>query len=224
MWLPKLIIDGHQEKLQKQGNDSLRNDGLVTVGSAKWGNFLGVLEGCDHWDVRGAGGLSAHIDDGSEKADMGGSEENKWSWSDWQRFFGAWDQGKTKRDAKKEPTTTEPTTEQEKRVERAKVVRTLEDSDAKHKMVDEARARAGSGAEDGNGSSTMDNILDWVVDNVPGVGTEQVPLKMAVEHPAAIPSSNKKVPNGEQEQVKPPRFDLERFYVALSRKLYDEGL
>jgi hypothetical protein len=27
-----------------------------------------------------------------------------------------------------------------------------------------------------------------------------------------------------EEKMKPPRFDLEKFYIALSRKLYDEGL
>jgi triacylglycerol lipase len=224
LWLPKLILDGNQEKLQKQGIDSLGNDGLVTVDSAKWGEFLGVLEGCDHWDIRGAGGLSAHIDEGNEKTDMGGSGENKWGWSDWQRFLGAWDQDKTRRNAKTDSATIEPSTEHEKRLERAKAVRTLEDSDAKHKMVDEAKGH--SGAKDGSGSFTMDNLLDWVVENVPGVGAVKVPLKSVVERTAAIASSNKKVPNGEkvEEQVKPPRFDLERFYVALSRKLYDEGL
>lgn len=68
-WLPKMVLDGVEEKererLKKQweqGNDKLGrsgetpfwaderewgNDGLVTVQSAKWGEFLGTMEGCD---------------------------------------------------------------------------------------------------------------------------------------------------------------------------------
>src|ERR1700761_7965110 len=49
LWFPKVIIDN----VSAEGND-----GLVTVSSAKWGEFLGVVDNCDHWDIRGAGGLN----------------------------------------------------------------------------------------------------------------------------------------------------------------------
>ncbi|PWN98902.1 alpha/beta-hydrolase, partial [Tilletiopsis washingtonensis] len=63
LWLPKLILDAAAESRSAGGEadgsgDALGgelqgNDGLVSVQSAKWGTFLGVVEGCDHWDLRG---------------------------------------------------------------------------------------------------------------------------------------------------------------------------
>ncbi|SNX86014.1 related to TGL2 - triacylglycerol lipase [Melanopsichium pennsylvanicum] len=65
LWLPKLILDAAAESRTVEGEsdgsaDALGsadqgNDGLVSVESAKWGDFLGVMEGCDHWDMRGGG-------------------------------------------------------------------------------------------------------------------------------------------------------------------------
>lgn len=66
-WLPKIVLDGVEEKHRASlraaweqdttTTDSGRplwaqermwgNDGLVTVQSAKWGEFLGIMEGCD---------------------------------------------------------------------------------------------------------------------------------------------------------------------------------
>ena len=69
-WLPKMVLDGveetEREKLKKLwenasvgqnwGDHNIPlwanerewgNDGLVTVQSAKWGEFLGIMEGCD---------------------------------------------------------------------------------------------------------------------------------------------------------------------------------
>ncbi|KAF8529310.1 Alpha/Beta hydrolase protein [Hysterangium stoloniferum] len=40
------------------------NDGLVTISSARWGTFLGIIEGCDHWELRGARGLGAEWEEG----------------------------------------------------------------------------------------------------------------------------------------------------------------
>jgi triacylglycerol lipase len=72
-WLPKMVLDGVEERereamrnkwLESFGSswqqepqqhqrplwakeDEWGNDGLVTVQSAKWGEFLGIMEGCD---------------------------------------------------------------------------------------------------------------------------------------------------------------------------------
>ena len=66
LWLPKLILDKAAAYNTSGGQydgsgDALHgkmhgNDGLVSVGSAQWGDFLGIMEGWDHWDVRGPGG------------------------------------------------------------------------------------------------------------------------------------------------------------------------
>lgn len=66
LWLPKLVLDAAAESssiggesdgsAEALGSEMQGNDGLVNVQSAKWGEFLGVMEGCDHWDLRGSGG------------------------------------------------------------------------------------------------------------------------------------------------------------------------
>jgi len=66
LWLPKTILDSAAESrtiggesdgsAEALGSENQGNDGLVNVQSAKWGEFLGVMEGCDHWDLRGSGG------------------------------------------------------------------------------------------------------------------------------------------------------------------------
>lgn len=66
LWLPKLILDkaaaagscgadtdGSRDAL---GTEESGNDGLVSVRSAQWGEFLGIMENWDHWDIRGPGG------------------------------------------------------------------------------------------------------------------------------------------------------------------------
>lgn len=62
LWFPKLILDaaaerGYAEEEGKSGRDYEGNDGLVSVSSAKWGEWLGVVENTHHWDLRGEGGL-----------------------------------------------------------------------------------------------------------------------------------------------------------------------
>lgn len=58
------------------------NDGLVTVQSARWGEFLGTMEGSDHWELRGASGIEVDMDlKQSVRA---------WNNLDWSRFVKAW--------------------------------------------------------------------------------------------------------------------------------------
>jgi triacylglycerol lipase len=195
LWLPKLVVDSFQEKQREQLRDSVQssrtdwgNDGLVTVESAKWGDFLGILEECDHWEVRGAGGFNGHAEWKSEA-----ERRSKWSWGDWQSFLGDWRRGREDEKA----THREANTQTEK--EATKIL-----SKEKQDLVKNPRA--------------MYAVLDWVVDNVPGVNAMQSPLKMVVEK--AFPLTPK---NG-HNKPEPPKFDIERFYVALCRKLYDEGM
>lgn len=54
LWLPKLIMDAADEKRAQEhgGRRSLGNDCLVSVESALWGEHLGIVDNCDHWDLR----------------------------------------------------------------------------------------------------------------------------------------------------------------------------
>ncbi|SCV71970.1 BQ2448_4664 [Microbotryum intermedium] len=61
LWLPKQVLDGAESARLAQGIHTrpnwVGNDGLVTIESAQWGEFLGVIENCDHWEMRGSSGL-----------------------------------------------------------------------------------------------------------------------------------------------------------------------
>lgn len=66
LWLPKLILDkaaatgscgaDTDGSGAAVGTAESGNDGLVSVRSAQWGQFLGIMEDWDHWDIRGPGG------------------------------------------------------------------------------------------------------------------------------------------------------------------------
>ena len=77
LWLPKVVSDG------AGGREG--NDGLVSVESARWGEFLGTLEGADHWALRGASGIEL-LD--MDFASVVGSRD-AWGLADWGRFMRA---------------------------------------------------------------------------------------------------------------------------------------
>jgi triacylglycerol lipase len=84
LWFPKLVLDaagesGYAEDADPRNTDSEGkriyegNDGLVSVSSAKWGEFIGVVDDCHHWDLRGEGGLLPNgglIDDKEKKKEF----------------------------------------------------------------------------------------------------------------------------------------------------------
>ncbi|KAF5369406.1 hypothetical protein D9758_002628 [Tetrapyrgos nigripes] len=84
-WFPKMVVDEWEKEERERlckvwestphanpsnsdepplfANDlEWGNDGLVAIQSAKWGEFLGVLEGCDHWESRGSRGIEFGVD------------------------------------------------------------------------------------------------------------------------------------------------------------------
>lgn len=223
LWLPKMVLDGYEQRQMEHRQETWRyedggerwgNDGLVTVQSAKWGEFLGILEECDHWELRGARGIELDLWSG------GGSGEgsNGWSLGDWGRFVRAW---------KKE----------EKRAR--DVGATLSERQEKHPEFDAAKARAldesvkqkekdhGVADEVVKASTEkLSAVFDWIVDQVPVRGSSSSESELAQ---AASSRSSERTNDGEAKKTQmrsdlATKADLERFYVALCRKLYDEGL
>lgn len=120
LWLPKLVLDGAERAREANGivtDPRWRgNDGLVNVESAKWGEFLGTIEGCDHWEVRGSSGLinavasakavadatqlASAVDEKKLKKDNGpavaltGEKGRGWSWQDLYALVGSTSSGK----------------------------------------------------------------------------------------------------------------------------------
>ncbi|KAI6166632.1 lipase [Pisolithus thermaeus] len=223
LWLPKMVLDDAEQKdkeslkarmgsnYSSQGvppweqDDQWGNDGLVTVQSARWGEFLGILEGCDHWDIRSWRGSSMEFSIGlpSVSIPLGGFAyrvgADGWSFGDWTRFIGAWrkqdkgtDDGLQMSAAMSQATDALPLSSlRETKQERGQ-------SDETDPVVKASTDR-------------LSAVFDWIAEQVP---------------PPGKPSSS----NGQPQTTRPVRkdlvtkADLERFYVSLTRKLYDEGL
>lgn len=169
LWFPKVVLDS------AAGADTAGNDGLVSVDSARWGEFLGTLEGADHWALRGASGIELDVD--------------PWGFAvDWGRALGL----------RRDNTTTKVATK------------------------DEAALRSST--------DRLSAVVDWLVEQVPvasrgafsfagaTAAADGAPQWQLSSSASAAPPKPK--PRGDLESTD----DLERLYVALARKLYDEGL
>ena len=107
LYFPKMVIDRAEEKAKKAGLQSNSknwgNDGLVSVNSAQWGEFLGVAEDCDHWTIRGSRGFG--IDGSSMSSHMPSISWNLNSLGEvvpssiWNSFgeFGLWQRRETRK-------------------------------------------------------------------------------------------------------------------------------
>ncbi|EJD51017.1 alpha/beta-hydrolase [Auricularia subglabra TFB-10046 SS5] len=181
LWLPKLILDA--ACAPSEGG----NDGLVSVRSARWGTFLGVLEECDHWDMRGARGLSGSVE-------------------------GLLDVFKPKRQEFGEKRSDAATAATEGETQRR--VR-----DALHDSAEAQRhdRRREADAEVRNSTDRLSSVFDWIADHVP-IGGDKEKEKEREKGKPKPPKEEKR------KSDLASRADLERLYIALCRKLYDEGL
>jgi len=176
------------------------------VQSAKWGEFLGTLEGCDHWEMRGARGIELNVDLPLSPLGIGGSYGNEnsegWSLKDWGKFVGAW-----KKQEQREK-------REEQKREHIKIGAAAASLATQERNLEREQDDAiGGGLDD-----KLSAVFDWLIEQVPS--------------PPKLTSKDKSIAQAEQKQIKrqpvksdlATKMDLERFYVALSRKLYDEGL
>ena len=203
LWLPKLILDG------ADGGEG--NDGLVSVHSARWGEFLGILEGADHWTLRGASGIELDVD-------LPFVVSEPWSRADWGRIMRALGRAE-RQDGGIEGE--QKANRWQEEVRTARDERTLSDQGLK------------------SSTDRLSAVFDWLVEQVPagtrngfsfagdgdsrggsGAGSGAGQSKDSdAGSKAKVPVAPQK-PRGDLESKR----DLERFYVALARKLYDEGL
>ena len=206
LWLPKLVLDGYELKLREPPDHPSRrnpdwqwgNDCLVSIESAKWGEFLGVLEGCDHWAMRGASVLDLNYDFSSVSASIpslsgiklggGNGKDSEWSLLDWGRFVRLWKTEETKQ-----------------MVSEQKLTAAIEREGL---SVEDAKERDHALKTSTDKVSAM---LDWIVDQVPLSSKEKEDTSAAGKE-----ELRKRDISGKE--------GLERLYVALSKKLYDAGL
>jgi len=204
-WEEKGYGQSDEKPIWERG-DQWGNDGLVTVQSAKWGEFLGTLEGCDHWEMRGARGIELNVDLPLSPLGIGSSYGNEnsegWSLKDWGKFVGAWkkQEQREKREEQKR---------EEIKIGAPAASLTTQERDLEREQ-DDAVVKSST--------DKLSAVFDWLIEQVPS--------------PPKLTSKDKSIAQAERKQIKrqpvksdlATKMDLERFYVALSRKLYDEGL
>lgn len=246
LWLPKVVLDGSEEAEKKRSphvpQDDWGNDGLVSIRSARWGEFLGTLEGCDHWDVRG--GSSAFVFNSNSDSDGVERRKREWSldlglslpsgirnslsdpfahfpsaWIDWGRLV-----GKSSGEEKSE--------NEERQVGRGREEN--ESVGTGRKREDQQDAVVKSSTE------KISAIFDWLSDQEPVMNSSSTndvrpspsssttsssspPSSPLTSVAAASEARERAGKEREQLSGQMKKFDLERFYVALTRKLYDDG-
>ncbi|KAI6042663.1 alpha beta-hydrolase [Pisolithus marmoratus] len=226
LWLPKMVLDDAERKAREslkaqmggkysgggvppwEQDDQWGNDGLVTVQSARWGEFLGILEGCDHWDIRSWRGSLMEFGIGlpSVSIPLGGLTHrlraDGWSLGDWSRFIGVW---------RKQDKGTEGGLQMSAVMSQATSGLPLSPSQVTKSEREERRQRGETDPVVKASTDKLSAVFDWIVEQVP---------------PSEKPSSSNGQPQSEKlvKQDLVTKLDLERFYVSLTRKLYDEGL
>jgi triacylglycerol lipase len=158
------------------------NDGLVSVRSAQYGEWLGVVDGCDHWDTRGANGFSRAWVEGR---------------SGWRQFFAA----RKWRNAEAEDA----------------AVASLTSPGGRLLHVD--------GEQSGNPDSETNNtavpaLLDWIANRA----SSQAGISGLTPMHSTMSLAQSRPERFQTLRSRKPMFNLELFYIALARNLYDAGL
>ncbi|ORY34820.1 Alpha/Beta hydrolase protein [Naematelia encephala] len=207
LWFPKLVLDAAGEKGYPAPEKPYEgNDGLVNVSSAKWGEFLGAVDDCHHWDLRGEGGLWPNGGSIGDKKPEGKPDESMpggWDWQGGVQEHLGLDPAATSKDLK---------AQQEK-----------------------GKAGTSDKEGNDNNSSTWDvaqvgQVLDWVTDYLPGEKSTEVGKKQLADAKREKEKETRAKEGGrgkdgdkEKEKDKKQKFDLARFYGGLMIKLREDG-
>ena len=242
LWFPKLVLDSAAEKryLNEPGKYE-GNDGLVNVSSAKWGEFLGVVDDCHHWDLRGEGGLfpqGGSIGEPSKKESSGSSLPSQPPGSASGTgtdgiMPGGWDWGSLTGVGEHLGLASG---EQDKmRQHQAEMDAELRQRHAQEKDAGKAGT---SPAATGNKSDPSGwdiaqvggDVFDWVMDLLPGgkgseTGKKQLEDAKREKEQAVARSQGKSASDErrDEEKRRKDKFDLARFYGGLMLKLREDG-
>ncbi|KAG6812104.1 hypothetical protein H0H92_004333 [Tricholoma furcatifolium] len=221
LWLPKMVLDGveenHRAKLRALWEKEVSavegtplwaqerewgNDGLVSIQSARWGEFLGIMEGSDHWEMRGARGIEFGVDLPAIPAIGLGASATGLGLPDWARFVNVWKKEQKVQadvaaamDAGIVAADVKPVDREEER----KLERERDDA-----VVKSSTAR-------------LSAVVDWLTDQMPSPS-------LSKSQPVEGMQKREDEETSKMKNELATKKDLERFYLALSRKLYDEGL
>lgn len=198
------MVHGPQGKPRYEGND-----GLVSVSSAKWGEYLGAVDECHHWDLRGEGGLfpsnvtSIFLQDDKKKGEG--------------KHGGGWELDKESAPGtggvhehlgldSKEKDMMEMTN--------------IKDSGTEASSKSEKSSSASSSSWD---IAQVGQVVDWVTDFLPGGKTTEAGKRQLEEARMEKEGKVELEKEKEREKKRKDKFDLERFYGGLMIKLRDDG-
>lgn len=214
LWFPKLVLDAAAEKgypPEDSGDKYEGNDGLVSVKSAKWGEYIGAVDDTHHWDLRGEGGIWPNGFISDEKKDLKkedkGSPEGKgsgelimpggWDWEDsLDEYLGL-------------------------NLDNVKSATGLGKTDSKDTKA--TKSEKGEKKKDDGGwdIAQVGQMLDWVTDVLPGSNATEKGKKQIQE--AKEQKLNQAVEKKNEKERKADKFDLAKFYGGLMLKLREDG-
>jgi triacylglycerol lipase len=254
LWLPKLILDAteqeREKKLRQVGKtEDFGNDGLVRVESAKWGEFLGIVDHCDHWQIRGSSRYQrpiVKVQVEEPKMEREEKSETGWNLQDLNKAVMSWVNFNHQSSPSRSPSTTSINN------------KTSNGTLSKSNLHKEA-------------SNVLNGLTEWIISRIPGVPslslnlggfnldhnfqtfweydqltTRSTPSSDSIKsvkkaeptntpqppQPVVKKVMEKKVVK-EKDQVRllygvrdyrpSKQFDLEKLYVGLCTKLYREG-
>lgn len=170
--------------------------------------------------MRGARGIEFGVDlpalpaiglGGPNTQTSSSSSGDGWGIKDWGRFVGAW-------------------RKEEKEIQR-EAAKSL---DTNRNETDQQRQKEADDAILKSSTDKLSAVFDWLVEQVPAparLGPITMKSKVVEDAQKGIRSDAEKrgKKDGTQQERKrknelATKLDLERFYIALSRKMYDEGL
>ncbi|WVQ79273.1 hypothetical protein IAT38_001369 [Cryptococcus sp. DSM 104549] len=247
LWFPKLVLDAAAENGYAEDNSNMTfpngerpryegNDGLVSVSSAKWGEYLGAVDECHHWDLRGEGGLFPNVSSSSLRREEGKREGPKGGegWGDGKDGHGhgmeehlGLSKAEAARQAHSDPTNAPPSTPPPS-------------SSSTTKPPSDSSVLSPSSWD----LAQVTQVVDWVTDFLPGgqsteAGKRQLEEaaleKRETERAQASGASEREreTERGKErerekeekreEKRKREKFDLARFYGGLMIKLREDG-
>jgi triacylglycerol lipase len=207
LWFPKLVLDAAAEKKylpDDSGNAYEGNDGLVSVKSAKWGDFLGAVDDTHHWDLRGEGGLWPNGLGSDEKKEPSKEDKDPSKSSGEYIMPGGWDW--------------EDSLDEYLGLNVDKVKSVVPGMSSEQQKKDKTNGKDG-----GWDIAQVGQLLDWVTDALPGSKAQEKGKQQIQEarDAAKDQAGGKKVEKVKKD--KRDKFDLAKFYGGLMLKLREEG-
>ncbi|OXB36934.1 hypothetical protein LQV05_005184 [Cryptococcus neoformans] len=221
LWFPKLVLDAAAENGYAEDTSNMvygpegkpryeGNDGLVSVSSAKWGEYIGAVDECHHWDLRGEGSLFP-----SNVSSISLRDDNKKGEG---KHGGGWELDKES-------------------VPGAGGVHEHLGLAAKERDAVEMKKKGkNSGTEVSSKSeessivspsswdiAQVGQVVDWVTDFLPGGKTTEAGKRQLEEARMEKEGEIELEKEKEREKKRKDKFDLERFYGGLMIKLRDDG-